>query len=120
MADANHRASRPAKKSGARASSAALARTAASSRTAIAAASTSAALAAPAAGIESSEPVYLLSEAAHGQLRAVQECLHLLSLLTQSRAEDPMVPPEAWTGCLHLLTAQLQSALDAAPWREAA
>lgn len=66
------------------------------------------------------EPVYVLTEAAHAQLRTAQELLRLLSLLTQSRREDPMVPLALWTNCLHHLCGQVESVLDAAQWREAA
>lgn len=87
MADANHRACPPAANTASSASS-----------------------------IACDEPVYLLSEEAHSQLRSVQECLHLLYLLTQARGDDPPVSSREWTGCLHLLCKQLRVTLDAVPW----
>ncbi|GGD38915.1 hypothetical protein [Pseudoxanthomonas indica] len=52
-------------------------------------------------------------ESARQQLWTVQETLHLLHLLTLSRNDDPIVAPEAWSGCLHLLSTQLATALEA-------
>ena len=63
---------------------------------------------------------YLFSESAHRQLRSVQETVHLLYLLTLSGSEEPPVPPERWTSCLHLIHTLLDEAVDSAEWRPSA
>ena len=54
-----------------------------------------------------------IRESARQQLWTVQESLHLLYLLSLSRNDDPIIAPEQWSGCLHLLSTQLATALEA-------
>lgn len=50
-------------------------------------------------------------ESPRDKLWTVQETLHLLYLLTLARDDDPIIAPEQWSSCLHLLSTQLAEAL---------
>ena len=50
-------------------------------------------------------------ESPRDKLWTVQETLHLLYMLTLARDDDPIIAPEQWSGCLHLLSSQLAEAL---------
>jgi len=63
---------------------------------------------------------YLLHEAAHRQLCTAKDTLFLLYLLCLSGSDDPIVGPDRWTGCLHLLFSQLEEVLQATEWQTAA
>jgi hypothetical protein len=62
---------------------------------------------------------YLLNEAAHRQLCSAKETLFLLYMLSLSGRDDPIVSPERWTGCLHLLTSQLEQVIQSTDWHQA-
>jgi hypothetical protein len=51
-------------------------------------------------------------ESSRQQLWTVQETLHLLYLLSLARNDDPIIAPEQWSSCLHLLSTQLEEALQ--------
>jgi hypothetical protein len=51
-------------------------------------------------------------ESPRDKLWTVQETLHLLYLLTLSRNDDPIITPEQWSGCLYLLSTQLEEAIE--------
>ena len=63
---------------------------------------------------------YLLDESAYRQLCSTKEMLFLLYLLCLSGRDDPIVSPERWTGCLHLLTSQLDQVIQSTDWQQAA
>jgi hypothetical protein len=51
-------------------------------------------------------------ESPRDKLWTVQETLHLLYLLSLARNDDPIIPPEQWSSCLHLLSSQMTEALE--------
>jgi|GEM_PF-2379930 len=51
-------------------------------------------------------------ESPRDKLWTVHETLHLLYLLTLARDDDPIIAPEQWSGCLHLLSTQMEEALE--------
>ena len=51
-------------------------------------------------------------ESPRDTLWTVQETLHLLYLLTLARDDDPIIAPEQWSSCLHLLSSQMSQALE--------